>query len=439
MADDFDLEFLGLVALVEEHGMAQKEDLEKQSGKTPKKGFWHVAPVAAKDRSPGATFWFYTDDGNSFRQLFPRNGCSARTIRMLTSAFERYGFDVATARKEAALRARKRAEAEQKAADEREKELHKQQAASRPQVVQQVKKKKKVYPTARLGEGDIGPSYAQDLLDEEGDGAIIARPLSPTNLTRFCNIIDNGLWVPDYFYFDPWGFCTNGRHRLTAIVRTGKTVFCRMIWGAPQELFAVCDSAKMRTGGETLFIKGLTPEGSQAHERMAAALKMLHSYKTGAPWGSWGKTRIENDYFIALAELYPQITDAMERAKLLHPGRATGRASYAPSAGAVFCYLAEERFPSCGSLLDEFMLAVTLGNNLDGKDPRKALYNLMANRQQPGSKRGPDANLNRIRQLALLLKMWNFWLSGKEAEVATWREGEQMPLAITEAEVVLLG
>lgn len=438
MADDFDREFLGLVNLVEDHGKAQYEELAETNGRKPRKGFWRVTPEAEQDRSPGTTFWFHTDDGSDFRQLFPRKGCSAATIKMLTNALERYGFDIAAVKKEAASRARKRAEAEQRAAAERERELHLAQAANKP-TVQQVRKKKKAYPSQQLDEGDISPSYAESLLAEKGDGALIARPLSPTNVARFVGIIENDLWVPDYFYFDPYGFCINGRHRLTAITQAGKTVFCRMIWGAPQELFAICDSAKPRTGGETLFITGMAPPGSQAHERMASALKMLHCYKSGAPWGSWGKAKVENNFHIALAQRYPLIIEAMERSKLLHPGRATGRASYAPSAATVFCYLAVERFPNCGELLDQFMLAVTLGNNLGGKDPRKALYNLMANRQQPGSKRGPEGNLHRIRQLALLLKMWNFWLSGKEADVATWRDGEQMPLAITEAEVVLLG
>lgn len=442
LGSDHDRAFSSLLTLVEETGKAQHADLVSAAGgkKIKDQNWWRIAPENEKDRSPGTTIYIYTPDGRSFRQLIPRNRCTATTVRLLEQSLDRFGFDTAEARKTLNARARELAAQQQQAAAERERLLHQNQATGRS-TVQQVRKKKKVHPTERVDSADINASYAQAMLDERGDGSIIPRPLSDANLRRFVDLIDSepdDLWVPDYLYVDWFGFVVNGRHRLTAITMANrKSVPCKFVLGVDPMLYNICDSAKTRSGGDALFSSGLSPEGGRSHLHMASALRMLHCYKIGAPWGSWGKTRVESSVFVELAHRYPLITEAMERAKVLRPGRLVGRASYTPSAAVVFCYLAVERLPDHGDLLDQFMLAVTLGENLSGGDPRKALYNLMTDKQ--GSRRSPEANLSSVRQLALLLKMWNQWLSGKQVGVATWREGEQMPLAITENDVVLPG
>lgn len=423
--------------LVEETGQAQAEQLETVYGKKPADGFWRITPELKSERGPGTTLFFTSPEGREFRQKFPVNGCSSTTIKLFRQSLARYGFDIDAERKEMAGRARDKRQRESDAVAEKEKRLHADLAAAKPPVtVATVRKKKKVYPREEVSSADVNATYAQALLDEPGDGSIVPRPLSAVNLRRFATIIEGpDLWVPDYLYIDWFGFVVNGRHRLTAIASQDNTVACKFIWGVDPALYAICDSPKPRSGGDTLYSAELAPAGGTDHSRMASALRMLHSYKIGSPSSSWSKDRVENRFYVELAHRYPMIIEAMEVAKVLYTaGRRLGRVSYSPSPAIVFAYLAHERWPDCGKTLDEFMLGVTLGENVAGDDPRKALYNLMGSRQNT-KKRGPEAAIGRVKQLALLLKMWNAYCSADDVQVATWRDGEQMPLAITESDV----
>lgn len=424
---------MSVLDTVEEYGRAQAEDIREETGTVPTEGFWRVEPPVDQ-RSRGAVVLVYNPRGQHHRHSIPKRGCTAQTVDILRTGVRSYGFDFDAARKELADRARTRRRKEEEAAQERERELQDKLKASRPAVAAPKKKRKK-YPKQEIVECDVHKTYAQALLDDRGDGSLTPRPLTPSNVTRFERIILEELWLPDFWHVDWFGFLINGRHRAHAVVNMDTTVPVNIIFGCDPRLYASFDTPKARTGGDSLHMLDLVPPGV-SRDRMSAALKMLDNYKTpGLPLSAWGRTRVENEQLISLVGKYPHIYDAMEMAKAFHTGSKVGRVTYQPAPAIVFCALVKERWPDCGAMLDEFMIGVTLGVNVDEHDPRKALYNFMP-KKQPGI-RAADYKVGGIRQLALLLKMWNYFCMGRTTKVATWREGEQMPVAVTGAEVTL--
>lgn len=436
---DYDGELNSLLDLIEQAGAAKAEDIGLETGEPPKNGFWQVDPPIDQ-RSPGTTLAIVSPDEGVFRFRIPKQGCTADTLRIFTKQAERYGFDFAQAREEQKRRAldRQRRAAEDQAA--RELALHARQAASTPTAVKPFRKRKK-WPNEQISSGDINPSVAQVLLGDPGDGTLRPRPIYLSNVERFERIIKNGLWLPDYMHVDWFGFLLNGRHRLTAIINLGVTLPCKIIYGADPKSYASFDTPKVRSGADTLVISGAIPEGApgQAHKHMSAALKVIDCYKKSVPWGSWGKVRLENDELPILVERYPLIYLAMEMASVLHSGkRRIGQAKFRPSPSIVFCYLALERYPGCGPLMDQFLTGITFGEGIDSSDPRRALYNLM--RERTGEESGGETIPGAVRQLALLLKAWRQYCTGyryKRGAGIGWRKGERMPQPVTHQEITI--
>lgn len=439
MAQNHNLEFLAILGLVDETGLVQAQELAERTGQMPIEGFWRITP-SATERTPGTTIFIHPPVGKPFRQLYPKGKVTGDTVRILKLGLERFGFDIPAAQKERLDRVRDQTRREAEAAREREAALHARQAADRPAPMSPPRRRRKKWPKEEIVNCDVGGLYALELLEEKGDGSLRARPLSPSNVKRFVGIIKDGFWVPDYMHVDWYGFVINGRHRLTAITEVDTVVPCKIIYGVDPAMFAVFDTPRIRTGGDTLVISEQSPPGS--HNQMSAALKLLVGYKSGAPMATWGRERIENEMMSGYANRYPKIYEAMEMAKSFHTGRKKGTARFLPSASIVFCYLALENWPECGLLMDQFMIGVTLGVDAGGhyphnsrdalRDPRKALYNLMV---------GAHTKNNAVDQLALLLKTWNFFCTGRTTHDARWRTSgrasEQMPVAVTATQVTV--
>lgn len=432
---DYDRELLAGIELIEETGQAQAAEIAQSSnGKKTTAGFWRVEPASRTVRAAGTIFIVHTPDGNTFRQRWPKNGCTAETLKAFREAASRYRFDFDQAEKDRLARLREATRRQEAEAAERERALHEEQRGRQAAKAPATRRKKKKYTHEEIVNCDVSPSYAQALLDDPGDKSRRPRPLSESNIRRFVDIIEGNRWNPDFMYIDWFGQVINGRHRLTAIARGDKTVACKLIFGVDPDLFLVTDTARNRTGGDTLYVEKLAGiDGVRDWDRMASALRLLNSYKSGAPTQSWGHQRVDNDVLVGLAHQYPLIHTAMEMAVALHQGRKQGRARFQPSSAIVFCYLALEAWPDCGEKMDSFQVSTTLGTNVGETDPRKALYDLMLS--QNSTKRG-DVKINAIKQLALLLKMWNAYCTGRPVRTATWRTDESMPVPVTETEVM---
>lgn len=403
---------------------------------------WKVAPDVT-GRKKGATVFITTPGGQTFRSQIPSARITDQTIQVLNQQLARNHFDIAAARAARTDRMR-RAQQESAAVQAKaERARNEALAANRPVPDQAPRRPKKIYPNLSVQSIDVGDLYALELLEAVGDGSSQKRPLSPDNVQRFIDIIRDGLWIPDVICIDWFGYVINGRHRLAAIIEAGITVPCIILWGCDPRMFAVFDTPKVRSGGDTLYAKGLAGADGVNQNRMAAALRMLHGYKRPrllvvdeeATFKTWSRKRVENTELLALVGLYPGIYTALESAKVLcASGRKDGQAVFMPAPSVTFCYLARERWPECGPALDEFMIAVTLGLKVGPGDPRKGLYNLMV-----AASASKNTRIPAVKQLALLCKQWNWWLTGRKMKQGVqWRPADEgMPVCVTGEEVTI--
>lgn len=453
---DHNRQYHTLLDLVADTGAAQAADLAAELGETPAGGFWRVPPLA--DRHPGTTIEVLTPSGSVVKSRIPKNGPTAETIKILTQSLERWGFNPDEARAEQRKRIKQAAAAGKEAADAAERDLHtRQRQEADARAAAAPKRKKKKWPREEYSREDVSPLQALNMLDDPGDGTRIPRPISRPNVDRLKRIINEGRWNPVMMYVDWFGQVVDGRHRLTAISEGEQTVPCRILYGVDPALFTALDTPMRRTGAHTLYTNRLVSREQQG--RMSSALKLLHDVLTGKPMESWGREHIDNDMIIGLALQYPDITDAMASAHLLHTGRRDGVARFMPSSAITFCYLAARAWPGCGDTLDRYIMAVTTGEDVGGNDPRKRLYNLMVGAPRGrrssgaatsaqslqlteasprGRKSGGAAKSAQSLQLMLLLKIWNMYCKNEQLKgAAAWREDEGVPTPVTEAQVVL--
>jgi hypothetical protein len=430
---DYNRQFHSLLDLVEETGQAQAAQLaQADGGKVPAGGYWRVPPQA--ERVKGQSIDVITPKGDVVKSRWPKNGCSEQTVRILSNNLKRFGFDERQARADRNQRTRDASAQAAEMIAEAERARHAAQRAAQADKPAPRRKMRKKWPKEVLSIEDISPLQALHMLEEPGDGSRLPRPISRGNVERFKRILDEGRWRPVVMYVDWYGQVVDGRHRLTAITEGDRTVPCKIIYGVDPDDFEALDTPYRRTGGHTLYTKGLATRDNQG--RMSSALKLLDDVLTGRPVESWGDT-VENDMVVGLALKYPEIGTAMAAAYVLHTGRRDGVARFMPSAAIVFCFLAMRAWPDCGVLLDKYVMAVTTGEDVGGNDPRKRLYNLMV-AEGKGRKSSGAAKSAQILQLMLLLKMWNKYCRNEtQNKAASWEAREGVPTPVTEAEVMI--
>lgn len=119
---------------------------------------------------------------------------------------------------------------------------------------------KKVHASSKIMM--ISPGMAQEFLLKNNNN----RPLRKERVEHYLNQMRKGLWdvQNDDICFDWDGNLINGQHRLSAIVRLGKTVEMGVKFGLNPRAFTIIDSGATRSAGDSLSIVGLTNSNAKA-------------------------------------------------------------------------------------------------------------------------------------------------------------------------------
>lgn len=138
---------------------------------------------------------------------------------------------------------------------------------------------------------------------------------------RVKNAILRDAWFPngEAIVFDTQGVLINGQHRLKAIVESGRTVPCLVVYGIDPEAMATFDQGKKRSAGDVLSMIGHTHA-----VQIAATLGWQRAWDNGTI-DSPSKRTIPNDEVIALANEYADMIDSIKYAagannKMIPPG-----------------------------------------------------------------------------------------------------------------------
>lgn len=124
----------------------------------------------------------------------------------------------------------------------------------------------------------ISPEIAQRMLSQDEEIRKITgkknRKVQSSHVMYLVREMEQGLWMltGQALQFDTDGQLLDGRHRLNAVIRSGKTVPFLVVTGLDPEAFSVLDLQMRRTLGQILKMEGHPYDGFIA----GAVMKILN-------------------------------------------------------------------------------------------------------------------------------------------------------------------
>lgn len=171
--------------------------------------------------------------------------------------------------------------------------------------------------SARISTVLLTPEMATKLLEHNSQN----RPLSQAHANRIAKAITEGRWK---FNGDTIKIADNddildGQHRCWAVVEANKPVETIIVRGVARDAFATIDTIrKMRTGGDTLSLAGVT----RHRNTVSTALTWLLRWQAKRPDGTTAiedfkqpGRKIENAHIEEAFSAHPNMVNAVERAR----------------------------------------------------------------------------------------------------------------------------
>jgi hypothetical protein len=197
----------------------------------------------------------------------------------------------------------------------------------------------------------------------------------------------------------------DGRHRLTAVVTSGRSIFSVVVRGIDPREFYRIDSGKPRSMADVESIKNRTAPGV-----FAAALRLLSLYD-GDGLGALKPPRATNDELEKIEAMYPDLEQSLSAR--------TWPKRLIPPSVAVFFHFIFARVDSDAA--NTFMQKLGTGADLSEGNPVHTLRNrLLAEAQQ--EKRIPPVQL-----YAWIIKTWNAYAQGQALSRVSWASTERFP------------
>ncbi|MFD0883123.1 hypothetical protein ACFQ08_00890 [Streptosporangium algeriense] len=257
---------------------------------------------------------------------------------------------------------------------------------------------------------NIDPGRAQELLRRNGRN----RRLDKGTVDRYAEAMRRGEWQLSHqgIAVGENGELLDGQHRLEAIIKADIAVEMPVARGMSRDAFSVLDTGKRRSPSDALRLAGAT---DTLH--LSAALRYLHIY-LNSPDSMWSgsATRLTNDQILDLRDKHPRMEECVRKARPINAN--TGIIT---SACATALYVTLDACPDMD--IDPWVTGITTGANLDIGDSRLALRNFFANVRAVSGKRRVDAR----EHIAIYIKAWNAWRTGRKIKVLFFRKGEVMP------------
>jgi len=266
----------------------------------------------------------------------------------------------------------------------------------------------------------ITPEMAQTWLDRGGAN----RHTSERRILRLVNAIELGEWqlTGDSIKLDAEGRVRDGKHRLTAIVRSKTTVQALVVRGVTEAAFDVIDTGKSRTPADVLAIHGHTSTVAKA----TAARGLIIIERTGR-YLSLGSNQAlmapSNAAILAYVEAHPELVEAVGLADRLRiSGGFFGGSGLWAIAITMFLRISVDQ-------TRVFVNSLIEGANLEHGSPILRLRNMYKGNARAWASSGD----NRERLLATAIKGWNAWRRDELIQALSWhntgRSAEGFPVA----------
>lgn len=263
----------------------------------------------------------------------------------------------------------------------------------------------------------ITPAIAAELLERNTDN----RKPKQRKISVFANDMRRGHWrlTNQGIGVDVNGVLVDGQNRLMACLAADTPFPTLLVTGLEPQAREVVDTGTARTFADVLRMNSYVN-----HMQLAGGANLRKRYETlvaaKKPYTSFdGRITREQLGHQDMLEFVRE-TESLRAA--LHPLNRwrTAFPRIPASAVIVFESLAMESDPEA---LEEFRESVLSGANLEARDPRLVLRNVLL-RAGSVRKGGP----NTIWFLCIMIKAWNDWRNGLAREVMNMRENEVIPV-----------
>ena len=253
------------------------------------------------------------------------------------------------------------------------------------------------------------------------------RRLSKPHVLFLTQQMKDGTWSElngDTIRFDIKGNLLDGQHRLSAVIKSGKTFKFLVVFGLPAEYFKTMDTGKPRGAADVLGIEGYKYAGIAA----ATAKFMLRwekQLRASAVASSSTKTTIIKTTNQLISDFAKK-----NKAKLVkHVNTAAhyqsiGDRLISPTWTACLLWLFSEKDEREA---ESFMYRLSTGANVDYKS---LLFQLR--KKLIEAKASQNKRLTAMAQFAYIIKVWNANRTGKDLKILSYRpaSGEAFPTII---------
>ena len=275
-------------------------------------------------------------------------------------------------------------------------------AASAPKRVSTVKEPQ--LPSEGLTKITITPELAEVYL-----GRMAAnRSLNEAHADRLAEDMRRGDWRQTYeaIRFNRKGELSDGQHRLSAVVRSGKAHEFYVAGGLDAKAMAVTDTGRSRTFADVQAIAG-----EKNARKMAAVAKQIYYLDIGKATASG--PAVSHAQLERTVKQHAGLREAVQKVAAV-----SGIQPHAQIA-AVYC-LAREKHPRKA---DQWLEALQEGENLAKGNPALVVRNKLISNRGSGAKlqlRGPSV-------VAFLINGWNAFLANENGITAAdlqWRNSK---------------
>ena len=257
----------------------------------------------------------------------------------------------------------------------------------------------------------IQPVMAEYLLQKYN---IDNRPKKPTKIGQYAKAMAGKEWrlTGDTIKFSDRGIMRDGQNRLEACVASNAAFQTHVVFGVPDEFFAVMDQGRNRDGSDLLAI-----EGVQSASITAAAVRWMHLYATDTVMQ---RTTIAPPEVLRLyRERYTDITHFVPIARTIYNNHKWPAGFVA---GSLYYFSKIDRKDA-----DEFGKAMA-NSNFSGK--YSPLFKMTS--QLAGIAGVSSGRINDVVRAAFMITAWNLVRTGKKGNKKydfSWDASKPFPVA----------
>lgn len=258
----------------------------------------------------------------------------------------------------------------------------------------------------------ITPEIAREYLKFN----VTNRPLRQKTVCKYAKQMKNGEFMlnGEAIVFSDGGSLLNGQHRLNACVQAGVSFQSVVVRGIPFETFHTIDIGKPRTTADVFSISGVSNPSNSAtivshYMRLERSFGALNS---GTSFDRMGVTR--ND----VLKTYEGARDVFDEVKTSASRMySKSRLLKISTIGSVMSFLVLKRNHPIEKV-EQFFYMLHYGKDVCNDSVNrlrdKLINNFSATRKMTDK-----------YKMALIVKTWNAFISGKELKTLVWNEGKE--------------